>query len=241
MKGILRRLVWRIRAAWPEVTILFRGDSHFTYKEVMRWIEDRENVHYVTGQTPHTGIKNIAKGLLEQAKERFEETGKPVQWFKSRAYQAKKWERKRRVILKVEAGPQGTNLRAVITDLTKARPRALYQELYCGRWRAERYIKEHKLHLRSDRASCHRFEANQFRLFLHSAAYVLLETFRREVLTGEDGWAKATIRTLRLRLLKLACVIQELKTRVKLIFPSSCPVEAELRRSFDRLVQMHPT
>src|SRR5260370_42595435 len=86
----------------------------------------------------------------------------------------------------------------------------LYQYLYCARGQAENEIKDHKLYLKSDRTSCHRFEANQFRLLLHSAAYVLLETLRREVLRTTQ-WASATMETIQLRLLKIGARVHERK------------------------------
>ena len=76
---------------------------------------------------------------------------------------------------------QGVNTRFVVTDMEPARTKVLYQHIYCARGQAENEIKDHKLSLKSDRTSCHRFEANQCRLFLHSAAYVLLDTLRLEV------------------------------------------------------------
>ena len=91
-------------------------------------------------------------------------------------------------------------------------------------------VKDHKLYLKSDRTACHRFEANQFRLLLHSAAYVLLETFRREVLKTTQ-WASATMETIQLRILKLGARVHECKDRIKIALPSSCPVAPVLRRS----------
>jgi Transposase DDE domain group 1 len=78
--------------------------------------------------------------------------------------------------------------------------------------------------------ACHRFEANQFRLLLHSAAYVLLETLRREVLRTTQ-WASATMETIQIRLLKLGARVHEFQDRIKISLPSSCPVAPVLRRS----------
>ena len=76
---------------------------------------------------------------------------------------------------------QGVNTRFVVTDREQARTQVLYRHISCARGHMENESKDHKLSLKSDRTSCHRFEANQVRLFLHSAAYVLLDTLRREV------------------------------------------------------------
>ena len=83
--------------------------------------------------------------------------------------------------IKVEVSAQGVNTRLVVTDMEQARTQVLSRRIYCARGQRENEIKDHKLYLKSERTSCHRFEANQVRLFLHSAAYVLLDTLRREV------------------------------------------------------------
>ena len=101
--------------------------------------------------------------------------------FHSTRYHAATWARSRRVVLKVEVSDQGVNTRFVVTDLEQARAKGLYRHMYGARGQAENEIKDHKLYLKSDRTSCHRFTANQFRLLLHAAAYVLVETLRREV------------------------------------------------------------
>ena len=100
---------------------------------------------------------------------------------------------------------------------------------YKKRFRIENEIKDHQRYLKSDRTSCHRFEANQFRLFLHSAAYVLLDTLRREVFKGTP-WARATMETIQLRLLKLGARVQECSDQITISLPSSCPVAPVLRR-----------
>jgi hypothetical protein len=108
---------------------------------------------------------------------------------------------------------QGVNTRFVVTDMEHARTQVVYRHLYCARGQMENEIKDHKLYLKSDRTSCHRFEANQLRLLLHSAAYVLLDTLRREVLRTTQ-WASATMETIQLRLLKLGARVQEWKDRI---------------------------
>jgi len=110
----------------------------------------------------------------------------------------------------------------------------LYQQIYCARGQAENEIKDHKLYLKSDRTACHRFAANQFRLLLHSAAYVLLDTLRRDVLRTTQ-WASATMETIQLRFLKLGARVQEFKDRITISLPSSCPVAPVLRRSLTLL------
>jgi hypothetical protein len=88
--------------------------------------------------------------------------------FHSTHYQAGTWSRWRRVVIKVEVSGQGVNTRFVVTDMEQARTQVVDRQLSCARGQMEHEIKDHKRYLKSDRTSCHRFEANQFRLFLHS-------------------------------------------------------------------------
>src|SRR2546425_2506750 len=234
MLSVLKRLVKRLRHAWPETLIVFRGDSHFAYPEVMQWIEAQANLYYVTGLTSNGVLQKLAHEVVEQAKRAYGRDGGKVTRFHSTRYQAGTWSRSRRVVIKVEVSEQGVNTRFVVTDLEQARAKVLYRQIYCARGQAENEIKDHKRYLKSDRTSCHRFEANQFRLFLHSAAYVLLDTLRREVLKTTP-WASATMETIQLRLLKLGARVQEFTERITISLPSSCPVAPVLRRSLTLL------
>ncbi len=232
--AVLKRLVKHLRQVWPDTLIVFRGDSHFTYPEVMQWIEGQANLSYVTGLTRNAVLKKLAHEVVEQAKRAYARDGVKVTRFHSTRYQAGTWPRLRRVVIKVEVSEKGVNTRFVVTDLEQARTQVVYRQLYCARGQMENEIKDHKRYLKSDRTSCHRFEANQFRVFLHSAAYVLLDTLRREVLKGAS-WARATMETIQLRLLKLGARVQEDTDRIKISLPSSCPVAPVLRRSLTLL------
>jgi DDE family transposase len=230
MLAVLKRLVKHLRQAWPDTLLICRGDSHFTYPEVMQWIDDQANLSSGTGLTSNAVLKELAREVVEQAKRAYERDGGKVTRFHSTRYQAGTWSRWRRVVIKVEVSDQGVNPRFVVTDMEQARTQVLYRHIYCARGQAENESKDHKRSLKSDRTSCHRFEANQFRLFLHSAAYVLLDTLRREVFKG-TSWACATMETIQLRLLKRGARVQELTDRIKISLPSSCPVAPVLRRS----------
>jgi len=234
MLSVLKRLVKRLRQAWPDTLLIFRGDSHFAYPEVMQWIEAQADLSYVTGLTSNAVLQTLARDAVEQAKRAYERDRTKITRFHSTRYQAGTWSHSRRVVIKVEVSDQGVNTRFVVTDMEQARTKVLYQQIYCARGQAENEIKDHKRYLKSDRTSCHRFEANQFRLFLHSAAYVLLDTLRREVFQTAP-WACATLETIQLRLLKLGARVQELTDRITISLPSSCPVAPVLRRSLTLL------
>jgi hypothetical protein len=234
MLAVLKRLVKRLRQAWPNTLLIVRGDSHFAYPEVMQWIEAQPHLSYVTGLTSNRVLKELAREVVEQAHRAYERDGGKITRFHSTRDQAQAWSRSRRVVIKVEVSDQGVNTRFVVTDMEHARTKVLYQRIYCARGQMENDIKDHKRYLKSERTSCHRFEANQFRLLLHSAAYVLLDTLRREVLKTTP-WAAATMETIQLRLFKLGARVQEFTDRIKISLPSSCPVAPVLRRSLTLL------
>jgi len=239
--AVLKRLVKHLRHAWPDTVLIVRGDSHFAYPEVMAWIEAQPNLSDVTGLTGNAVLKARAGEVVEQAKRAYARDGGKITRLHQVRYQAGTWSRARRVVIKVEVSNQGVNTRFVVTDLAPARTKGLYQQISCARGQMENDIKDHKLYVKSDRTSCHRFAANQFRLLLHSAAYVLLDTLRREVVQTTP-WASATMETIQLRLLKLGARVQEVTDRITISLPSSCPVAPVLQRALTLLacVRMTP-
>ena len=179
--AVVQRVVKRLRQAWPHTLLIFRGDSHFPYPEVMQWIAEHPDLRYVTGLTGNQVLQALACQVGEQAKRASARDGGKITRCHSPRYQAGTWSRSRRVVIQVEVSAQGVNTRCVVTDMEQARTQGLYQHIACARGQAENDIKDHNRYLKSDRTSCHRFEANQLRLLLHAAAYVLLDTLRREV------------------------------------------------------------
>ena len=189
----------------------------------------------MSGWTSKAVLKELARAVVEQAQRASARWGRQVTRFHSTRYRAQTWSRSRRVVIKVEVREQGVNTRFVVTDMEHARTQVLYRHIDWARGQAENEIKDHKRYLKSDRTSCHRFEANQLRWLLHAAAYVLLETLRREVLKTTQ-WAAATMETIPLRLLKLGAHVHECQDRITISFPSSCPVAPVLRRALTLLV-----
>jgi hypothetical protein len=223
--SIVKRIVQRIRDSWPDVGVILRGDAHYSSPEVHTWCENH-NVKFVLGQTPNQILYEKASTIMAKAKELYEMNQEPVTLFSEFAYKADSWSSSRRVIVKAEHTAKGANTRFIVTNLRHGTARFIYQNIYCGRGKMELYIKEHKNHLLSARASCHSFAANQFRLFLHSIAYVLLHTFRSRHLVG-TAYARAQFDTIRLKLLKVGARVRELFTKVKIHLPSSYPLKKE--------------
>jgi Transposase DDE domain group 1 len=228
---VLRHVIRRIRARWPKVDILVRGDGHYGRPEAMSWCE-RNRVGYVFGLAGNKVLLAQVAGLAEEAAvSRIEGEAARVRRFGEFAYAAKTWGVERRVIARVEASDRGADSRFVVTNLAGT-PRWLYEALYCARGQAENLVKAHKLHLASDRTSCSKATANQFRLVLHTAAYWLLHTLRG-LAPKRSFWRQAQFDTLRLMLIKVAARVTELATRIKLALPSSYPYQ----RSFTLLAR----
>jgi len=220
---ILKRIVKRIRAAWPDAGIILRGDSHYNSPDVHDFCE-KYSIKFALGQTANSVLYNKANNIIKRAKEQYAFRKKPVKYYDEFEYKAASWSAPRRVIVKAEHNEKGANSRFIVTNLTNNNRRFIYRTVYCGRGAMELYIKEHKNHLASGRTSCSRFAANQFRLFLHSAAYVLLHTFRNKYLNGTE-LAHAQFDTIRLKLIKIGARVRELKTRIKIHLPSSFPLK----------------
>ncbi len=220
--SILQRIITHLRKVWKNTMIIVRGDGHFCSKELMAWAAGQDKVHFLTGLTGNKLLNDLARITINSAEKQFKSTGKPVKRYHSFDYAAGSWSGPQRVIVKVEASEKGTNIRYVVTDIRCVRTKALYEQGYCARGQMELYIKESKTHLLSDRMSCSRFEANQFRLFMHSAAYILLHAMREKMLQGTE-YANATMKTIRLRLIKVAAYVKEIKTRIKIELPKQFP------------------
>jgi hypothetical protein len=216
--AITRRLIDYLRKHWPKTIIILRGDSHFCSKEFMDWANGQSNVEFITGLTGNSVLNNLAKRTVESAEREYKAYGKPVKRYHSFEYQAGSWELSQRVVVKVEANSMGTNIRYVVSSLRAIRTKELYENAYCARGAAELRIKDHKTYLLSDRMSCSSFLANQFRLFMHSAAYVLTHALQTEILKGTE-LGKATMKTIQLRLIKVATRVKILKTKVKIELP----------------------
>ena len=113
-------------------------------------------------------------------------------------------------------------------------PHELYEDVYCQRGEMENRIKEQQLDLFADRTSCHRFVANQFRLLLSSAAYVLVQALRRTALAGTE-LAQAQVGTIRLKLFKVAARVAVTVRRVVFHLSSSYPYQEIFRKVYTGL------
>jgi hypothetical protein len=220
--AILALLVKALRKRWPKVKIILRADSGFCRWKMLRWCE-RAQIHYIVGLAKNERLNALSAKLRARAQRKHQKSGKKVRLFTQFKYKAKTWDKQRRVIAKAEHSARGANPRYVLTNL-EAGAQRLYDTIYCARGEMENRIKEQQLGLFSDRTSCHAWWANQFRLLLSSAAYVLLESLRRLGLSATD-LARAQVGTIRLRLLKIGAVITRNTRRIRLWLSSSFPLQ----------------
>ncbi len=216
---VLKRIVGRLRQAWPDVEVEIRADAGFAVPALYEYCE-REDIEYTIGLIPNERLEQMAEPLLERAvAESTQQEGVKVRLVGAGLYQAGSWDRARRVVYKAEVLPKGTNTRFVVTSKPDE-PTDLY-DWYVGRGGAEGWIKDFKLYCKADRLSCHRFLANQFRLILHAAAYWLLDALRR-CLT-RLGVQRMQMDSLRLSLIKIGARVRELLTVIKLHLASGHP------------------
>ncbi len=218
---ILRFVIRHIRRNWPRVKITVRGDGHYGTPEVMNLLEDQGH-SYIFGLPGNKTLSGLSRLWCEDVAVRraLGKKQKVRRFFQTR-YGAKSWSRERKVIARVEATERGTDVRYIVSNLP-GRGKNLYEKVYCARGKMENLIKEHKLYTKSDRTSCHRWEANQFRLFLHTGAYWLL-LLLRQAAPRRSRWRTATFETIRRSFLKIAVRVEQLKSRIRIALPSACP------------------
>jgi hypothetical protein len=217
--AVLKRLIKRLKKAYPEALILFRADAGFAVPALYRFLE-RQEIRYVIGFITNNRVLEKAAPLLKKAQAAYQATGEKQRLFTAFSYQAQSWTRPRRLIAKVEYTQLGVNQRFVVTNLSR-NPQFVYDDLYVLRGDVENRIKELKLDLKADRLSCHRFLANQFRLLLHTAAYCLFWLLRCH-LQG-TVLETAQVNTLRLKLLKIGARIRETSRRIWIHLASGYP------------------
>jgi hypothetical protein len=230
--AILKLLVVRLRQEWPGVKIILRADSGFCRWKMLRWCEGH-GVDYIVGLAKNARLLRLAEELNQRAETQYASAQEKQRLFGELDYAADTWDRARRVIAKAEHSARGRNPRFVVTSLL-GEAQTLYDGVYCARGEMENRIKEQQLGLFADRTSCRSWWANQFRLLLSSAAYVLMETIRRVGLCGTE-LGQAQVNTIRLKLLKIGTVILRNTRRIRLLFSSAYPYQALFRAVLSRL------
>jgi hypothetical protein len=232
----LERIVGRIRATWPEVRVILRGDSGFCREELMAWCE-ANSVDYVFGMARNARLEKIVADALEQARQQFERTGQAARVFMEFQHEtvSGSWSCSRRVVAKAEHIDGKSNPRFVVTSLPAqawaAQP--LYEELYCARGDMENRIKEQFV-LFADRVSAATMRANQLRLYFSVMAYVLISGLRRLGLKATE-LAHAQVSTIRTKLLKIGAQVRISVRRVWISMATSYPWQSVYQQVWSNL------
>ena len=222
--GILWRILQRVWAAFPKARVRVRLDGGFADPLLLDFL-DTMGVEYVVAMAKNAVLNRLAKPQMEQARHLSQASGKTEHVYGEARYRAGSWSAERRVIFKAEVvrqegKPSKDNPRFVITNL-KQRPQGIYEQVYCQRGQTENHIKELHYGLEIDRTSCTSFLANQFRVLMTAAAYVLMQEIRLRA--ARTQCARAQVWMLRERLLKLGAHAVRSVRRVVLHLPHSFP------------------
>ncbi|MFO8148294.1 MAG: IS1380 family transposase [Gillisia sp.] len=200
---MVKKVIDRIKVAFPETKIIVRGDSGFGNPQMYNTCED---IEYALGIKSNAVLKRKAQKVLVRAISEYEKSQKPVRLYNSFIYKAKSWKKSRRIRFKAECNSEGTNLRFCVSN-KKGRTKDIFK-FYNARGECENRIKELKNGFAGDRLSCSKFLANAFRLTLHSLSYSLVNLFREKILCNTE-LATAQIETLRYKLFKIGAQIKE--------------------------------
>lgn len=240
---LAKHLVKRLRRAFPGVAIRFRLDAGFAVPEIYTWCE-RQEVTYEIGFPGNSKVLALADPWMkavwadynqQRRAQSNEEKVLPlkVQQFAEFQYKAGTWSKERRIVLKAEVSEQGENPRFVVTN--RAEAPVVISESYDGRGDMENRIKEFKLDLEAGRTSCEIFLANQFRLLLHGAGYLLFQALQRLLQEEATPLSQAQVGTIRVKLLKVAALVRESARRVWIRLSSHFPLQDLFTKLFRRL------
>jgi hypothetical protein len=223
--GILARLLERLRDAFPRARFRVRLDGGFACPEILDFLDEQADVQYAVAMAKNLTLEWKADRFMSSARKLSRESEKTEHVYGECRYRAKTWKHERRVIIKAEVvrhpgREPKENPRFVVSNLPGT-PQWIYEKVYCGRGEIENRIKELHHGLEIDRTSCSRFWANQFRVLLTAAAYVLMQELRLRA--ARTTCARAQVWTLRDRLLKIGAQVVVSVRRVVLHLPSSCP------------------
>jgi hypothetical protein len=222
VSALIKLIARRLRQQWPQVRLVVRGDSGFCRPKVLRRF-DAWGIDYVIGLQKNATLEWFSAMPAQALAEAYEVSGTKQRLIGEFQYASRNWDRERRVIARLEHGPQGANPRFVVTSLA-GDATELYERLYCARGEAENRIKEAQLDLFGRRASCRLFAANQLRLLLAALAYTLMVNLRRLALKGTE-LERACTASIRTKLLKIGAAVLRNTRRVRLLLASQHPLK----------------
>ena len=202
--GLLCRLLPLLRAAFPQARFLVRLDGGFATPEIFDFLDAEPRLDYVVAMAKNAVLQRHAESAMQVARAQSEVGGETAHVYTDTRYAAGTWDHERRVVIKAEVVRLGDreprdNPRFVVTNLRQT-PRFIYEKVYCARGDIENRIKELLDGLQIDRTSCCLFSANQLRVFLTAAAYVLMQELRLRA--ARTACARSQVTWLRDRLLR---------------------------------------
>jgi Transposase DDE domain group 1 len=231
-RGVLTRLLALLRIAFPQARFLVRLDGGFATPEILDFLDAEPRLDYVVAMAENSRLTPLAEPAMVTARAESEVTGQTAHVYTEARYAARTWTQARRVIIKAEVvrlpgrAPRD-NARFVITNLRQS-PRFIYEQVYCARGDVENRIKELHDGLQIGRTSCCRFWANQLRVLLTAAAYVLMQELRLRA--ARTACSRLQVTWLRERLLKLGAHVVVSVRRIVLHLPTATPDLAAWRR-----------
>ncbi|RYD79951.1 MAG: IS1380 family transposase [Verrucomicrobiaceae bacterium] len=246
----LEKIVAAIRTRLPKMRIIVRGDSGFCREGIMEWCE-AHGIYYCLGLARNCYLQHKLEKMMARVRERQCLCGGSVREFVEFMHEPRSgtWSRERRVIGKAEVSSLGDNPRFIVTNLPaegfaekgeqagRFLPEALYEKFYCGRGSMENMVKQMQLDLHADRTSTHSLVSNQLRLWFAAFAYLLLERTRALTLQGSD-LARASLGTIRLKLLKVAALVTVSVRRIHVRLASAYPLQALWRGCHQRAMAL---
>lgn len=230
--AILALLVRFIRQYWPQTRIVFRGDAGFYRPKLLNWC-DRHGVDYLIGFSKNSKLLKEVDAPMQRVRHYYQQSGEKMTGVYRFQYRAKRWQRPRWIVSRLEYGELGANPRFIISSRYDNGFELYYQQ-YCARGDMENRIKDQQLDLFADRSSSTDWWANQWRLLLSGFAYTLFERLRRYL--KNTGFERMSIHNLRLKLIKVAAVVIRNTRRIKLMINENYPWKDELSQLLGRLV-----
>lgn len=230
--ALLRRIVAEIRSLFgSRKAILVRLDAGFAHPRVLDALEELK-VKFVVGMPTNDRLKVWAKKKQPDVRKRAKKSGETERAFDEKPYKARSWKSNRRVILKAESIPYPgrdtkDNPRFVVTNLRSA-PKKVYAT-YCMRGDAENRIKEVKRDLHVDRTSCSRFVANQLRVIMTTAAYMMHVELRWRL--RRTKLKSAQVSRLITTLIKVSVVVKRSVRRYLFQLPANFPFAQEWQQA----------
>jgi hypothetical protein len=222
--SLLHRLLPRLWRAFPGARLRVRLDAGFATPEIFAHLE-RAGVEYVVAMGNNAVLARHAEPYVAPLRAVVATTHDTATTYGEAAYQAGTWGAPRRTIIKAEVvWHQGReprdNPRFVITNLRQT-PEWIYTHVYCARGDSENRLKELKLALAFGRTSCTRFWANQLRVTLSAAAFVLFQEL--QLRADRTALRGAQVPRLRQALITIGVQVVRSVRRIVLHFPRSHP------------------